>query len=46
MTKEVCTELSIHLNVLEMIVATLEYCELCTRRFPQMLAQEQKEYYI
>ena len=46
MTRELCTELSISFNALQMIVAMLEYREVCTRWVPQMLTQEQKEHHM
>ena len=40
------TELDIHFNALEMMVAMLEYCKVCARWVPQMLTQEQKEHHM
>jgi hypothetical protein len=39
-SRELCTELHIGFNVLEMMVATLEYRKVCVRWVQQMLAQE------
>ena len=38
------TELDIHFNALEMMVAMLEYCKVCAKWVSQMFTQEQKEY--
>ena len=43
-TRELCTELNIGFNALEMMVATLEYCKVCARWVPQMFTQEHKEH--
>ena len=34
MTKELCMELNISFRMLEMMVAMLEYCKVCTRCIP------------
>ena len=44
MTRELRTQLNIGFSELEKMVATLEYCEVCTRKVPQMLTKEQKEH--
>ena len=43
-TRELCTELNIGSNALEMMLATLEYCKVCARWVPRMLTHEHKEY--
>jgi hypothetical protein len=43
-TRELCTELNIGCNVLEVMMATLEYHKVCTRWVPRMLTQEHKEH--
>ena len=43
-TRELCTELNIGCNVLETMVATLEYRKVCARWVPPMLTQEHKEH--
>jgi len=43
-TRELCMELNIGRNVLEAMVATLEYCKICARWVPRMLTQEHKEH--
>ena len=40
MTRELCTELNISFNALEMMVAMLEYSKVCAWWVPQMLTQE------
>jgi len=37
-------ELNVCFSALETMVTTLKYCKVCTRRFPQMLTEEQKEH--
>ena len=44
MTRELCTELNIGCNALEMMVATLEYHKVCARWVPRMLTQDHKEH--
>jgi len=44
MTRELCMELNISFNVLEMMMAMLEYRKVCARWVPQMLTQEHKEH--
>ena len=39
-TRELCTELNIGFNALEVMVATLEYRKVCTRWVPRMFIQE------
>jgi len=45
-TRELCTELNIGCNVLDMMVATLEYRKVCARWVPRMLTQEHKEHHM
>jgi len=45
-TRELCMELHMSFNLLEMIVATLECCKVCSKWVPQMLIQEQKEHHM
>ena len=45
-TRELCTELNIGFNALEMMVATLEYRKVCARWVPRMLTQEHKEHHM
>jgi len=42
-TRELCTELNIGFNALEMMVATLEYRKVCARWVPRVVTQEHKE---
>lgn len=42
-TRLLCTELNIHFDVLDMVVATLKYCEVCISWIQQMLKQKHKE---
>jgi hypothetical protein len=44
MTRELCTELTNGFNVMEMMVAVLEYRKVCARWVPRMLKQEHKEH--
>ena len=44
--KRYCMELNISFNVLETMVATLEYCKVYARWVPRMLIQKQKEHHI
>jgi hypothetical protein len=46
MTRELCTELNISFNALEIMVPTLEYCKVYSRWVPQMLAQKNKEHHV
>jgi hypothetical protein len=39
-TRELCVEVNSSFSVLEMMVATLEYCKVCARWVPRMLTQE------
>ena len=41
MTRELCMELNISFNELEMMVATLKYSKVCIRLALQILTQEQ-----
>jgi hypothetical protein len=43
MTRELCMELNVGFNVLEMMVETLEYCKVCTRWVPRILIQDIKK---
>jgi transposase len=43
-TRELRTELNIGCNVLEAMVATLEYRKVCARWVPRMFTQEHKEH--
>ena len=42
--RELCTELYIGFNALEMMVVTLKYRKVCTRWVPQMLTKEHEEH--
>ena len=44
MVRELCTELNICFNALEMMLTALEYLKVCTRWVPQMLTREQKHF--
>jgi len=44
MTRELCPEMNISFNALEIMTAMLEYCKVCARWVPWMLRQEQTEY--
>jgi hypothetical protein len=43
-TRELCTELNIGFNALEMMFAMLEYCKVCARWVLWMLTQEHKDH--
>ena len=43
-TRELCTELNIGFNALEMMLAVLEFRKVCAMCVPRMLTQEHKEH--